>query len=210
MMLVEGNALELAQRDGKRIARFIEKGQTLNQISKTLLVRILKQIKLFDSPTALEEAKRAVNAPRIAQTFSEQISARLLALYEAATPHLHPEDSRALGLYLIGVPPEVEGIIQHTMTAIGESSAQNVVQICAARIQAKLDRMRQQDQVLFQEQIKLLPEPKQRIVAGHLLDAQWSFSGEDGIGARNHVIAARKLCIRWLRIEARNKKMGIE
>lgn len=201
MMLLESNALEMAQADGRKISALIEKGATLDQISKRVLVLSLRKIGAFDSPAAVKAAQNAVNAPRSAGTYSEQISARLLALYEAAIPRLHPEDSRALGLYLIGFPPDIQGLIQHLVFAVGESSGESAVQICIARIQAKLDRMQAVDQKLFQSDVKALNQAKQHVIAGHLLQAQWTFHDKDGVGTRDHVILARRLALQWLREE---------
>jgi len=203
MMLTEVNALQMAQSDGKKAFRMASKGAVPQDLSKHVLVTVIRRIKEFEvnrgKESAFEIAKRAARQQKNAPTFSEQLAARILTIYEATIPMLVPEDARALSLYLCGVPEQISGYLKAIMECIGETSGEEALKLCIGRIQARVDRMHQMDRNLFENEVKILTGPKQRIIAGQLMDAQWTFSEGDGINSRNHLVKAREMSLRWIR-----------
>lgn len=197
-MLTEYSAIEIAQIDGKRTHRLIEKGAHIPEIQKHVIRQILKRIDEFGDRRVTKACIAAANQPKTAQTLSEQLSARALAIFEATIDALSPEDMRSLNIYLCGVPPQFPGYLNHVLNFIGESSAEQSMKIVQARTGASIKRIDQKDHALFAVQIKKLEESKQRIIIGKLLSAQWLFEAGEGASSRMCVQQARRLANIWL------------
>lgn len=201
-MITEADALELAQSDARGIHKKINAGALPGDIATALVRRVLHHIKSFDNPKALHLAKHAAQKKMNAPTLSEHLTARCVSICTTAMKALEPEDARALALWLIGAPPQVPGFLKHTIDVIGETSGEEAIERAHAYIKGLLDRMLTQDEQLFSKQINSLSRPRQRIIRGLLLDAQWAFEGRDGSTARRRVISARKTAKKWLRHHA--------
>lgn len=202
-MLTEANALDYIRIDAQRMYGLAEKGAVLADLQKKALVTVLQRVKSFESNRATKTAIAAANQPKTAPTLSEQIAARILTVFEHTAQVLPPEDSRALGLYLCGVPPQAPGFIAHLMNAISESSGEQAAELCIGRIKAFLEKLHVLDRDLFENQVKIVKPAQQRIIAGCLLEAQWAFAEQYGTTARNHIIHARRLARKWIE-EARD------
>lgn len=197
-MITEADALETAQLDGKALYERLEAGAMPEDVARLVVRRILFHISRFDDQRALERAKKAASRRLTAPTFSEQLTARCVTVTATAIQALPPEDGRAIGLWLIGSPPQIDGFLGHAIQGLGESSGEDAVERAATYIQGILDRMRTTDEDLFQTQVKTLTGPRQRIIRGLLLDAQWAFQERDGQTARMRVMSARKIARKWL------------
>lgn len=197
-MLTECDALLHCQLDAKRTKKKVESGPTIAELDRYVIVKLLRHIKRFDVPAAHEAALSAVKEQRVVRTFSEDLAAKMLSAFERSMPHLSPEQCRSLALYLAGVPPQTPGYLHHVISFLGESAGEEAVRRCVGRIWARINRLYEQDRVLLQDQISQLPRTKQRIIKGHLLDAQWCFEAEDGINSALHVKMARELATTWV------------
>jgi len=198
-VITEADALENAQSDARRLQKKIHAGALVSDIAKALVVRVLYHINSFENPQAMKLAQQAAQKKMNAPTISEHLTARCISISTIAMRALQPEDSRALALWLIGAPPQVPGFLTHAIHAIGETSGEEAVERANTYVTGLLNQMQQRDQDLFTNQINVLSSPRQHIVRGLLLDAQWAFEGRDGGTARLRVISARKMAQKWLK-----------
>jgi hypothetical protein len=197
-MITEATALEIAQADARRIHKHLENGAMPDQVGRAFFHRIVRHIDSFESEKASEAAREAAQKRMTAPTFSEHLIARAMAICTRSMRHLEPEDTRALMLWLVGTPPTIPGFMVHVVNQIGETAGPEAIQKAYTQTQALLDRMQKVDDHLFNEQVKGLSNPRQRILRGMLLRAQWTFHAKDGITARNQISLARRLAMRWV------------
>ncbi len=206
-MMTEADALETAQLDAKRLHKKIQDGAMPDDFGRAVLARIVRRIDGFERPNASQSARAAAQQRLTAPTFSEHLASRAVAVVLAAMHRLPPEDSRALALWLIGTLPQVPGFLPHIIGALSESSGQLAIERSQRQLEAVLRKMQAADEDLFQKQITTLSGPRQRIIQGLLLDAQWAFQERDGITARLRVMRARRVAMRWLKGMARQRRM---
>jgi len=206
-MITEANALEFAQSDASVLYKKISAGALPGDIARALVLRVLYHIKSFENPRALHLAKKAAQKKMSAPTLSEHLTARCVSISTIAMKALPPEDSRALALWLIGAPPQVPGFLKQAIHAIGETSGEGAVERANIYVKGQLDQMQKQDEDLFRTQINVLTRPRQRIIRGLLLDAQWAFEGRDGGTARRRVISARETAKKWLQRHAEQAQL---
>lgn len=208
MMITEANALEIAQLDAKGLYDKLNEGAMPEDLARLTIRRILYHINSFDRPRAIEKAKLAAQRRMTAPTHSQLLASRCTNIIIEAMKELLPEDSRALALWFAGAPPQVPGFLRHAVLGLTESSAEEAVDEAEKHVLTLLDRMQRVDHDLFQNKINVLTNPRQRIIRGLLLDAQWAFQERDGENARVRVILARKIAHRWLRDHLKRQQSG--
>jgi hypothetical protein len=204
-MITEANALEIAQSDAQKLYGRLEAGAMPDDVGRAVIGRILTHVDRFGRERASKRAREAAAKRMTAPTFSEHLVARCMGVAISAMKSLPPEDSRALALWLIGAPPQVPGFLKHVIAGLSETSGMPAVEQAEAQMMGLLNRMQKLDDDLFQNQIRSLSIPRQRIIRGLLMDAQWAFNERDGGTARSRVISARKIAQRWLREHERQQ-----
>lgn len=208
-MITETDALDLAQRDANAIHGKIEQGLMPDQVGKMAMKLFIRHVDSLGDSAASERARQGAVQKMSASTLSELTLAQMMSIFNKTMGRLQPEDTRALVLWLNGTPPHVPGMLQHLVYLLGESSGQHVVQRYESELTLLLRQMQEADTALFEIKLKSLNKPRRCIIRGLLLESQWAFQERDGITVRNHVIRARKLAMRWLKEQARNKANGI-
>lgn len=207
-MITEADALDLAQVDANLVHKKIEKGAMPDALGKLAVKLFLRRIDSLEDRTASDRAREGAVQRLSAPTMSEFTLAQMMNIFGKAMTRLPPEDTRALILWLNGTPPQAPGFLRHMVNLLGETSGEQAIANCEAQLGAMVQRMQQADTALFEIKLKELNAPRRRIIRGFLLQSQWAFQERDGITARNHVIRARRLTLRWLKEAERNKRAG--
>jgi len=207
-VITEADALDLAQNDANLIHRKIEKGAMPDAVGKLAVKLLMRRIDSLANKGASSRARQGALQRLSAPTMSEFTLAQMMNVFGRAMSRLPPEDTRALVLWLNGTPPHVPGFLRHVVNMLGETSGEQAIANCEAQFTAILQRMQQADTKLFEIKLKELNPPRRRIIRGFLLESQWAFQERDGVTARNHVIKARRLALRWLKEAERNRHAG--
>jgi hypothetical protein len=206
--MTEIDAIEIAQLDAQFLQRKISKGAMPQEISNTLMALLKRRVHDMKEPRASREIESSsAEPPPPSSTFSEVLVNQATTLLMRTIRYLPPEDSRALFLWLIN-PTPAPGVLTFLVHTIGESSGVPALQTFQGQVNQILHKMKQTDEALFHQQLKTLNEARRNIIIGMLLDARWATQEGDGFSARNHIVRARKLALKWLQVHQDRQQTG--
>lgn len=207
--MTESDAYEIATQDATSDTPRLGSAKTPQELADAVFKRFLYRIKGLNDGEAHKVASETYREPEIhpSEHLSLFLSSKAIAVLEAASGQLHPEDIRALLLWLTGSHEHGPGYLQHILQQIPDSGTPIALQQLGAYAGRTYQALDQRDKRLFGEMISTLPHGASRTVRGMLMEAKWCDADGDGEGARIKIIGARKLATMLLKNQMRNNKL---
>jgi hypothetical protein len=206
--VTELDAYTYATQDATQDTPRLQAAKTPTELADAIFNRMLYRIKGMNDGEAHRHATEAYRAPEAQPSahFSLFLASKAIAVMEASEPHLHPEDTRAMLIWLSGSQEHGPGYLQHLIHQLPDSGTQIALQQLGSYAARTFQGLNQRDQHMFGTMIKSLPHGAARAVRGLLMEAKWCNADEDGEGARIKIIGARRLAEQLIKNQLRSDR----
>lgn len=197
--MTEIDAFTIAKNDAQEAVGRMESAQSPMDLERIFTQFLLYRASHIDSTRLVHVIEEACARPSPAHTLSGRLAHVACRAMEIALRTIEGEDAIALTCWCVGVPDRVEGFVQPVFAAIADPGHEQAIVQCERQGRHVIEAVQQQNHYVLHELSQRVPHAVRRHVRLLVVDSRRAAAELDGETARNDIVQAKKLVLRFLK-----------